>query len=57
MIPVSAVLADKDVMLCIQPGENGRFAFISTLYFINDLFLNLLTTLFNQPLISNSCPS
>ncbi|KAJ7844077.1 ornithine-oxo-acid aminotransferase [Mycena olivaceomarginata] len=22
--PVSAVLADKDVMLCIQPGEHGR---------------------------------
>jgi ornithine--oxo-acid transaminase len=21
--PVSAVLADKDVMLCIQPGEHG----------------------------------
>ena len=30
MIPVSAVLADKDIMLCIQPGEHGRFAFIST---------------------------
>lgn len=25
MLPVSAVLADKDVMLCIQPGEHGRF--------------------------------
>lgn len=24
VIPVSAVLADKDVMLCIQPGEHGR---------------------------------
>lgn len=24
MLPVSAVLADKDVMLCIQPGEHGR---------------------------------
>lgn len=23
MYPVSAVLADKDVMLCIQPGEHG----------------------------------
>ncbi|KAL1555828.1 ornithine aminotransferase [Salvia divinorum] len=23
MLPVSAVLADKDVMLCIQPGEHG----------------------------------
>lgn len=21
--PVSAVLADKDIMLCIQPGEHG----------------------------------
>lgn len=21
--PVSAVLADRDVMLCIQPGEHG----------------------------------
>ncbi|KAK3041178.1 hypothetical protein RJ639_028657 [Escallonia herrerae] len=27
VIPVSAVLADKDVMLCIHPGEHGRFAF------------------------------
>lgn len=26
VIPVSAVLADKDVMLCIRPGEHGRFA-------------------------------
>lgn len=25
VIPVSAVLADKDVMLCIQPGEHGRY--------------------------------
>lgn len=24
MLPVSAVLADKDVMLCIKPGEHGR---------------------------------
>lgn len=23
MYPVSAVLADKDIMLCIQPGEHG----------------------------------
>lgn len=23
MYPVSAVLANKDVMLCIQPGEHG----------------------------------
>ncbi|KAG4930910.1 hypothetical protein JHK84_047894 [Glycine max] len=23
VIPVSAVLADKDVMLCIQPGQHG----------------------------------
>lgn len=29
VIPVSAVLADKDVMLCIQPGEHGRFAAIT----------------------------
>lgn len=26
VIPVSAVLADKDVMLCIQPGEHGRYS-------------------------------
>ncbi|KHN28120.1 Ornithine aminotransferase [Glycine soja] len=26
VIPVSAVLADKDVMLCIQPGQHGRSA-------------------------------
>nr|GEY08561.1 ornithine aminotransferase, mitochondrial [Tanacetum cinerariifolium] len=25
VIPVSAVLADKDVMLCIQPGEHGSW--------------------------------
>ena len=25
VIPVSAVLADKDVMLCIQPGVLGRY--------------------------------
>lgn len=25
VIPISAVLADKDVMLCIRPGEHGRF--------------------------------
>lgn len=24
VVPVSAVLADKDVMLCIRPGEHGR---------------------------------
>lgn len=24
VLPVSAVLADKDIMLCIQPGEHGR---------------------------------
>jgi ornithine--oxo-acid transaminase len=23
MYPVSAVLADKDIMLCIKPGEHG----------------------------------
>jgi acetylornithine/succinyldiaminopimelate/putrescine aminotransferase len=28
IIPVSAVLADKDVMLCIKPGQHGRFNFI-----------------------------
>ena len=27
------------------------------LYFINDLFLNLVTILCNQPLITNTCPS
>lgn len=32
VIPVSAVLADKDVMLCIQPGEHGRFAAINVLF-------------------------
>jgi len=25
VIPVSAVLADKDIMLCIRPGEHGRW--------------------------------
>lgn len=29
VIPVSAVLADKYVMLCIQPGEHGRFAAVN----------------------------
>lgn len=24
VLPVSAVLADRDVMLCFQPGEHGR---------------------------------
>lgn len=24
VVPVSAVLADRDVMLCFQPGEHGR---------------------------------
>ena len=28
VIPVSVVLADRDVMLCIQPGEHGRFVVI-----------------------------
>lgn len=32
VIPVSAVLADKDVMLCIRPGEHGRFAVITVLF-------------------------
>lgn len=32
VIPVSAVLADKDVMLCIKPGEHGRFAAIVALF-------------------------
>lgn len=32
VIPVSAVLADKDVMLCIRPGEHGRFALIPALF-------------------------
>ncbi|XP_062100965.1 ornithine aminotransferase, mitochondrial-like [Humulus lupulus] len=35
VIPVSVVLADKDVMLCIRPGEHGRFAVITVL----DLYL------------------
>lgn len=43
VIPVSAVLADKDVMLCIQPGEHGRFAFITVS--IYRYFLNPLTIL------------
>jgi hypothetical protein len=33
VIPVSAVLADKDVMLCIRPGEHGRFATIIVYFF------------------------
>ena len=33
VIPVSAVLADKDEMLCFRPGEHGRFATIIA-YFI-----------------------
>lgn len=32
VIPVSAVLADKDVMLCIRPGEHGRFVLILTVF-------------------------
>lgn len=32
VLPVSAVLADKDVMLCIQPGEHGRLTITSILY-------------------------
>lgn len=32
VIPVSAVLADRDVMLCIHPGEHGRFAIIYCLF-------------------------
>jgi len=28
IIPVSAVLADKEVMLCIKPGQHGRFNFL-----------------------------
>lgn len=47
VIPVSAVLADKDVMLCIQPGEHGRFEncayceyyFVS---FINKILLKVI---------------
>lgn len=44
VIPVSAVLADKDVMLCIQPGEHGRFAAKCFVYRL--LILNLLIILF-----------
>ena len=32
VVPVSAVLADKDVMLCIRPGEHGRYDQISNLF-------------------------
>jgi ornithine--oxo-acid transaminase len=32
VVPVSAVLADKDVMLCIRPGEHGRYDQISILF-------------------------
>lgn len=32
VIPVSAVLADKDIMLCIQPGEHGRFTFSTSTF-------------------------
>jgi acetylornithine/succinyldiaminopimelate/putrescine aminotransferase len=32
VVPVSAVLADKDVMLCIRPGEHGRYDQISSLF-------------------------
>lgn len=31
VIPVSAVLADKDIMHCIRPGEHGRFVSASIL--------------------------
>lgn len=41
-IPVSAVLADKDVMLCIQPGEHGRCA----VTFALPIFVIVLTFFF-----------
>lgn len=47
VIPVSAVLADKDVMLCIRPGEHGRF--VVTPY---NLFVSVI--IFHNPLAENS---
>lgn len=34
VVPVSAVLADKDIMLCIRPGEHGRFEQMLLLLFL-----------------------
>lgn len=44
MIPISAVLADKEVMLCIRPGEHGRCAAMKfhfvVIFFLVWLFLH-----------------
>lgn len=52
VLPVSAVLADKDVMLCIQPGEHGRFAICSLCHsrnisyiWMGEILLGLVTAL------------
>lgn len=39
VIPVSAVLADKDVMLCIKPGEHGRFVGTYNIFSLKSLNL------------------
>lgn len=43
IIPVSAVLADKEVMLCIKPGQHGRF--ILLVYVFSNIFLSIVVKL------------
>lgn len=54
VIPVSAVLADKEVMLCIQPGEHGRFAFILLLLTVSFLTFLLGLAVSHRMLILSS---
>ncbi|MBA0723414.1 hypothetical protein Golax_003993 [Gossypium laxum] len=51
VIPVSAVLADKDVMLCIRPGEHGSITlFMSKLTAL--LLMFVISTFGGNPLAS-----
>lgn len=55
VLPVSAVLADKDVMLCIQPGEHGRFAICSFCHSRNISYIWMEVILLGL-VTSLSCP-
>lgn len=48
VLPVSAVLADKDVMLCIQPGEHGRLEIHLLSFCKRNLWVLLMVSLVND---------
>lgn len=51
--PVSAVLADRDVMLCIQPGEHGStYGGYVLSYYRTIILIRVESNLFSQESVS-----